>query len=141
MSDTAIRRSRGFRNPFSRALAAGPLRLAGIAGVAVALIGTIAWATMHEKAVSPESRTARQPLVNTLPGGTNSTPYQDRLAVVANQQQAARAQEAGQSFTPPIAASQRNPATGLILPDPVTPPGAVGPPPAPPRSASRRLPG
>ncbi|MDT8316346.1 hypothetical protein RQ784_22120, partial [Roseomonas mucosa] len=85
MSDTAIRRSRGFRNPFSRALAAGPLRLAGIAGVAVALIGTIAWATMHEKTVSPESRTARQPPVNTLPGGTNSTPYQDRLAVVANQ--------------------------------------------------------
>lgn len=135
MSDTAIQRSRGFRNPFSRALAAGPLRLAGIAAVAVALIGTIAWATMHEKTVSPESRTARQSPVNTLPGGTNSTPYQDRLAVVANQQQATRAQEAGQSFTPPIAASQRNPATGLILPDPVTPPGAVGPPPAPPAAA------
>ncbi|MCG7354696.1 MAG: TrbI/VirB10 family protein [Roseomonas mucosa] len=135
MSDTAIRRSRGFRNPFSRALAAGPLRLAGIAGVAVALIGTIAWATMHEKTVSPESRTARQPPVNTLPGGTNSTPYQDRLAVVANQQQATRAQEAGQSFTPPIAASQRNPATGLVLPDPVTPPGAVTAPPSPPFTA------
>ena len=78
MSDTAIRRGRGLRSPFSRALAAGPLRLAGIAGVAAALIGTIAWATMHEGKAPPESRTARQPPVNTLPGGVNSTPYQAR---------------------------------------------------------------
>ena len=136
MSDTAIRRGRGLRSPFSRALAAGPLRLAGIAGVAAALIGTIAWATMHKGKAPPESRTARQPPVNTLPGGVNSTPYQDRLAVVANQQQAARAQEAGQSFTPPIAASQRNPEMGLTLPDPVALPGVTGLPPTPPARAA-----
>ena len=63
----------------------------------------------------PESRAARQGTVNQLPGGTNSSPYQARLAVAENQRQAEQAQAQGQSYTPPIAASQRAPDLSALV--------------------------
>lgn len=124
MSDAAIPR-RSLRNPFNRALGAGPMRLAGIAALGATVVGTAIWATFGSTEPPAESRAARQAPVNTLPGGPNSTPYQDRLAVADNQRQAERAQEAGRSFTPPINASQRGIPTEFQLPPPVQLPAAI----------------
>ncbi|BFL66196.1 DotG/IcmE/VirB10 family protein [Roseomonas mucosa] len=127
MSDTAIRR-RGLRSPFNRALGAGPMRLAGIAALGATMVGIAIWATFGSTEPPAESRAARQAPVNTLPGGPNSNPYQDRLAVADNQRQAGRAQEAGRSFTPPINASQRGIPPELQLPPPIQLPAAIATP-------------
>ncbi|USQ74039.1 type IV secretion protein DotG (plasmid) [Roseomonas mucosa] len=127
MSDAAIRR-RVLRNPFNRALGAGPMRLAGIAALGATVVGTAIWAALGSTEPPAESRAARQTPVNTLPGGPNSNPYQDRLAVADNQRQAERAQQAGRSFTPPINASQRGIPPDLQLPPPVQLPAAIATP-------------
>ena len=83
---------------------------------------------------APLQSTAARPVnLNPLPGGTNSTPLQDRVALAEDQRQAARAAEGGRSYTPPIAASQRLQAPDLAQPAP--PPAVPAAPatPAPPR--------
>ncbi|WP_338929293.1 hypothetical protein WDZ11_22885 (plasmid) [Roseomonas mucosa] len=135
MSDAAIRR-RSLRSPFNRALGAGPMRLAGIAALGVTVAGTAIWAALGSTEPPAESRAARQTPVNTLPGGPNSNPYQDRLAVADNQRQAERAQQAGRSFTPPINASQRGIPPELQLPPPIQAPAAIAAPAPPPPAAA-----
>ena len=90
MSGTAIRR--GLRGPFNKVGSAGPMRFVVIGGVGLAITGIIVAATLAGSDALPESRAARQGSVNQLPGGTNSSPYQERLAVAENQRQAEQAQ-------------------------------------------------
>ncbi|MBI0537030.1 hypothetical protein D9599_15775 [Roseomonas sp. KE2513] len=131
MSATTTRR--GFRGPFNKAASAGPMRFVVIGGVGLAITGVVVAATMAGSDALPESRAARQGTVNQLPGGTNSSPYQARLAVAENQRQAEQAQARGQSYTPPIAASQRAPDLSALVPPPAppTPVAAVTAPPPP----------
>lgn len=119
MSSTTARR--GFRGPFNKAASAGPMRFVVIGGVGLAITGVVVAATMAGSDALPESRAARQGTVNQLPGGTNSSPYQARLAVAENQRQAEQAQARGQSYTPPIAASQRAPDLAALVPPPAAP--------------------
>lgn len=135
MSGTTIRR--GFRGPFNKATSAGPMRFVVIGGVGLAITGIIVAATLAGSDALPESRAARQGSVNQLPGGTNSSPYQERLAVAENQRQAEQAQARGQSYTPPIAASQRPPDLAALVPPP-TPPATVAPVTLPPPATQLR---
>ncbi|MDJ0390687.1 DotG/IcmE/VirB10 family protein [Roseomonas sp. E05] len=91
---------------FNRAGAAGPLRLALISGTAVIVFGTVVGVSFIKGSEPPQSRTARMPAVNPLPGGPHSNPNQDRLALEHNQQEADRAARQGQSYTPPLTASR-----------------------------------
>ena len=94
------------RGLFNRSASAGPRRLLVIGGVGVLGLATVAIiATSGHKADTP-SLTARMHSINSLPGGLESTPEQDKLALQTNQEQAAKAAATGQSYTPPINASQ-----------------------------------
>ena len=109
------------RGLFNRSASAGPRRLLVIGGVGVLGLVTVAIiATSGHKADTP-SLTARMHSINSLPGGLQSTPEQDKLALQTNQELAAKAAAAGQSYTPPINASQE------INPPAPTPP-LVAPP-------------
>jgi intracellular multiplication protein IcmE len=129
MSGTAIRRR--FRGPFNKAGTAGPMRFVVIGGIGLVVVGTVVAATLAGDDPLPESRVARQASVNPLPGGTNSTPYQSRLAVAENQRQAEQAQSQGRSYTPPINASQRATDVAALLQPPAPPATVVVGPPAP----------
>ncbi|MDT8350991.1 DotG/IcmE/VirB10 family protein [Roseomonas mucosa] len=132
MSGATMRR--GFRGPFNRAASAGPMRFVVIGGVGLVITGVVVAATMAGSDALPESRAARQGTVNQLPGGTNTSPYQERLAVAENQRQAEQAQVRGQSYTPPIAASQRLPDLAALVPPSPSTVAAVAPPPPAPRT-------
>ena len=111
------------RSVFNRSASAGPRRLLIIAGVGVAAVVTMSVVATTGHKVEMPSTTARMRAVNSLPGGLQSTPEQDKLALETNQEQAAQAAKLGQSYTPPIGASQ-----------PVNPPAATpmaAPPPSP----------
>jgi len=68
----------------------------------------------------PVSRDARLKTIDPLPGGLNSTPEQDALALAATDQQAQGALHKGVSYTPPLAPSQ----PAQPLPAPVDPTSA-----------------
>lgn len=88
-----------------------------------------------------QSSAARPVNLNPLPGGTNSTPLQDRVALAEDRRQAERAERDGRSFTPPIAASQ--PVQPIDLAQPPPPPPSVATPrphPAPARLAAETAP-
>lgn len=91
---------------FNSAGKAGPLRLVLIGGTIFAVIGTIAAASLIRTSEPPQSRDARMQTVNPLPGGPNSNPNQDRLALLHDQREAAKAASQGQSFTPPFSPSR-----------------------------------
>jgi len=94
------------RNRLNGTGAAGPRRILAFAGVAVALGAAVAGLTLRETTHPPVSRPGRLPQADPLPGGPNSNPYQDALAMRSNHEAAAQQQEAGQSYTPQIAPSQ-----------------------------------
>ena len=79
---------------------AGPRRLLTIAGggalVAAAIFGAASINSSDPRLSNP----GRLPHVDPTPGGLHSNPQQDKLNLVTNQEQAARAQETGSSFTP-----------------------------------------
>ena len=142
------------RGRFNGAASAGPRRIAAIAGCGFAVAALLAGATFLHGDTPTASRSGRLPAVNPLPGGLNSNPQQDTLAVRSSNEAAAEHKAAGQSFTPPIAASQlyqqanaRPLLTSPPRPDPVPalppePPVAkvqatFAPAPAPPPPATR----
>lgn len=108
---------------FNRAGAAGPLRLALIAGTAITVVGVVIGVSLIRSHEPPASRTARMPTINPLPGGPNTNPNQDRLALRHNQEEAARAANQGQSYTPPLA-----PSRPMAPPPQVSLPGAIAAP-------------
>ncbi|MBR0646903.1 DotG/IcmE/VirB10 family protein [Plastoroseomonas hellenica] len=84
-----------------------------------------------------QSSAARPVNLNPLPGGTNSTPLQDRVALAEDRRQAERAERDGRSFTPPIAASQ--PVQPIDLAQPPPPQPALTTPRPQPAPAPARL--
>ena len=94
------------RNRLNGTGAAGPRRLLAFAGVGVALVAAVSALTLRETTHLAVSRPGRLPSADPLPGGPNSNPYQDALAMRSNHEAAAQQQEAGQSYTPQIAPSQ-----------------------------------
>ena len=101
---------------------AGPRRLATLILVGVGMGGVVVAVTLGGHEVPVTSRDARLKAVDPLPGGLNSTPEQDALALASTDQQAKGALQKGVSFTPPMAPSQ----PAQPLPPPVQPaePGA-----------------
>ena len=118
------------RNRFNGAGAAGPRRILTFAGVAAVLVAAVVGLTLRETTHPPVSRPGRLPQADPLPGGPNSNPYQDALAMRSNQEEAAKQQAAGQSYTPQIAPSQsytdkpRRVRALLTSPPPPPPPAA-----------------
>jgi len=90
----------------NRTGAAGPRRLLVIAGVGGAVGAVLLGATFHETTRQSVSHPGRLPPADPLPGGPNSNPYQDALAMQSNQEAAALQQQAGGSYTPQIAPSR-----------------------------------
>ena len=90
----------------NRSASAGPRRLMVIAGVGLLAVAAVAVVATSGHKVEMPSTTARMHNVNSLPGGLESTPEQDKLALETNQEQAAHAARLGQSYTPPLNASQ-----------------------------------
>ena len=91
---------------FNRSASAGPRRLLMIAGVGALGVAVVAIVATSGHKVETPSTTARMHDVNSLPGGLQSTPEQDKLALETNQEQAAHAARLGQSYTPPLNASE-----------------------------------
>jgi intracellular multiplication protein IcmE len=102
---------------FNRAAYAGPRRFVVMGAGVLVVAGAIAYVSMSGVPTPPQSQVGRLPPINPLPGGLQSNPQQDKLALETNQQQADQAAKQGLSYTPPIAASQ-----------PATPPATVAAP-------------
>jgi intracellular multiplication protein IcmE len=84
----------------------GPNRLVTIVGLGVLLIAIpVGFALVSEKA-PPESKVAKMPRTNLLPGGTESTPAQEALRLKHVQEEAGKAEAAKLSYTPPMPGSQ-----------------------------------
>lgn len=97
--------------------AAGTRRLLIIAAGGVLVVGAIFVVASIQTKDPPVSHPGALPLVDLLPGGLHSNPQQDTLGVITNQEQAIRAQQAGNSFTPVMPASRP-----YVAPQVVTPP-------------------
>jgi intracellular multiplication protein IcmE len=91
---------------FNRSAYAGPRRFLIIGGVVLVVATTVTYVSMSGSSSPLSSQVARLPAVNPLPGGLQSNPQQDKLALATNQEQADQAVRHGLSYTPPIAASQ-----------------------------------
>ena len=105
MPNGVVRRRWG--SPFNRVASAGPMRLVIIGG-SIVLIGAVVIGVSLISADAPLQSSATRPVnLNPLPGGPNSTPLQDRVALAEDQRQAERAAQGNRSYTPPLAASQR----------------------------------
>jgi intracellular multiplication protein IcmE len=111
---------------FNRAAYAGPRRFLIIGGGVATVAAGIVFVSMSGSSSPLASQVAQLPAVNPLPGGLQSNPQLDKLALAANQEEAAQAAQRGQSYTPPIAASQP------IKPLPAAAPVVAPPPPAQP---------
>ncbi|MCG7351418.1 type IV secretion protein DotG [Roseomonas mucosa] len=124
----------GKMHVFNSAGKAGPLRLVVIGGTIFVVLGTVAAVSMIRPSEPPQSRTARMPTVNPLPGGPNTNPTQDRLALQHDQGEAARAMSQGQSYTPPFSPSRpinlQAPAAPSDAAPSIAPPAPVVPSPA-----------
>lgn len=132
-------RAPSFRTRLNASAAAGPRRIAVI-GLSMAAIGTVLVAATFVRGTPPiVSQPGRLPHVDPLPGGLNSNPHQDALALRTNQEAASREQAAGRSFTPQVPAGQsytQKASTQPLLTSPSPPPAspretASAPTPAP----------
>lgn len=124
---------RRFGNPFNRVGAAGPMRFVVIGGSMAAVATIVLGVSLLSTPPPLESSAARPVSLNPLPGGTNSTPLQERIALAEDQRQAERAEREGRSYTPPIAASEPLQPLDLAqppLPTPVAPAPRQQPAPA-----------
>ncbi len=90
---------------FNRSAYAGPRRFLVIGGIGAVVLGAIVVVSFSGTTPPPQSLTARMPNVDPLPGGMNSTPNQDKLSLLTNQEQADQAARQGRSYSPPIPAS------------------------------------
>lgn len=120
-----------FRTLLNGSGAAGPRRILAIGLGAAAIGGTLVAATFIQRTPPIESHPGRLPAVNALPGGVNSNPHQNALALRSNQEAANRAEESRQSFTPQISAGQSYAQKPLNPPLLTSPPPAAAPEPAP----------
>jgi intracellular multiplication protein IcmE len=77
-----------------------------IAGIGVSMIALAVGMSLRSEEKPPESKVAKMPPINALPGGLHSSPAQDALLLRSSQEKAREAQKKGESFTPPIAASR-----------------------------------
>ena len=91
--------------PF-RFRAGGPGRIVAVAGGAAALVAIVVGSTLIGSEPPPPSRVAQAPPVNPLPGGVQSNPQEDTVALRANQDAARAAEQSRQSFTPRMPASR-----------------------------------
>ena len=91
---------------FNRSANAGPRRFIIIGGGIVLVAAAIICVSVSGSNSPLTSQLTRLPPVNSLPGGLQSDPMQDKLALATNQEQAEQAARRGLSYTPPIAASQ-----------------------------------
>jgi len=106
---TAIRLPRaltGIRGRFNATGTAGPRRILVLAGIGGAVGAVLLALTLHRSTPDLVSHPGRLPAADPLPGGLNTTPYQDALTTRSNQEAAAKQRDAGESFTPQIAPSQ-----------------------------------
>lgn len=85
---------------------AGPRRLIAIAGVGICMLALLVGISMIRYRPPPQSQVAKMPPINPLPGGLQSNPEQDALALRAAQEAADKALQIGHSYTPPMPASQ-----------------------------------
>ncbi|MBR0668664.1 hypothetical protein GXW71_30210 [Roseomonas hellenica] len=139
MSASVARRR--FANPFNRVTSAGPMRFVIIGGSIMVVAAIVVGVSLITTQPPLQSSAARPVNLNPLPGGTNSTPLQDRVALAEDRRQAERAERDGRSFTPPIAASL--PVQPVDLAQQPPPPPAVAAPrpqPAPARLAVETAP-
>ncbi|MGO9847464.1 MAG: hypothetical protein ACLPKT_12920, partial [Methylocella sp.] len=90
---------------FTQAHRGGPGRLITIAGIGVLMIGLVIGASMLRNQEAIESKVAKIPPINPLPGGLQSTPAQDALLVRHSREKAAEAAAKQESYTPAIPAS------------------------------------
>jgi intracellular multiplication protein IcmE len=95
-----------FSSVFNRSAYAGPWRFIIIGGGIVVVAAAIICVSVSGSKSPLTSQLTRLPPVNPLPGGLQSDPMQDKLALAADQEQAEQAARHGLSYTPPIAASQ-----------------------------------
>jgi intracellular multiplication protein IcmE len=104
---------------FNRSAYAGPRRFvimgSGVAVVAAAVV----YVSLSGSAAPLTTRLTRLPAVNPLPGGLQSNPEQDKLALETNQEQADQAAKRGLSYTPPIAASPPLTAIAVMRSSPI----------------------
>lgn len=87
-------------------LANGPGRLVLFAGIGLSMIGVIVALALRTVEEPRESRVAKMPRINLLPGGTQSNPAQDALLLKASREKAEEAEAKGVSYTPPMPASK-----------------------------------
>lgn len=107
------------RSLLTRAGHAGPRRLLVIGGIAIVMLGSVIAVSMIHHRPPPQSQATRMPYINPLPGGLQSNPQQDALALRSAQEQADAALKAGRSYTPPMAASEPMQAPAMVVePDP-----------------------
>jgi intracellular multiplication protein IcmE len=129
MSDAAIPKKASRprqRSVWSGAGRAGPRRLLFIGVSGLALVSVIAAITLSGKSKPLLSSVARMQTVNANPGGLNSNPEQDALALNANDIAASKAFSGGKSYTPPIA-----PSVAVVNQTPAPPPTAASSAPLP----------
>ena len=113
---------------FNHASGAGPRRLLIIAGGGALVAAAVFGVSSIQHKELPVSNSGRLPTIDPTPGGVNSNPQHDKLHLVSNQLQAERAQKAGQSYTPVMAAGQRYTAPKAIEPEPAPSPVQVSAP-------------
>jgi len=90
---------------FNHAHRGGPRRLLTIAGIGLLMIGLVFGVSMLRYQEAIESKVAKIPPINPLPGGLQSTPAQDALLVRHSREKAAEAAAKQESYTPAIPAS------------------------------------
>jgi intracellular multiplication protein IcmE len=93
------------RRIFKAGSQGGPGRLLGIAGVAAGMIALVVGVMLYNSTRPPESKVAKLPHIDPLPGGTNSTPELEALRLMDSQEKAEKAGKAGTSFTPVVPGS------------------------------------
>lgn len=91
---------------FNQAHRGGPGRLLAIAGIGLAMIGLVFGVSMLRYQAPAESKVAKIPLINPLPGGLQSNPAQEALLVRHSRQKAEEAEAKHESYTPSIPASE-----------------------------------
>jgi intracellular multiplication protein IcmE len=98
----------------------GPGRLVMIAGIGALMIAMVIGVSMRTEDAPPESKVAKMPPINPLPGGTHSNPAQDALLLRSSQDKAREAEGKGKSYTPPMPASvPLRPRPAVEEPEPV----------------------
>jgi intracellular multiplication protein IcmE len=93
------------RDLLSGAGRGGPLRLVGIAGAITIAVGVVLFASVRGDHLPRQSQVTKMKAGNLLPGGLNATPAQDALLLRHSQDEANKAEEKHESYTPAMPGS------------------------------------